>query len=134
MVTWGRDTLCRRCRGTGRYQRLRCLLCEGKGIITPPTPEQRSEDAQDRAEQGADGEWLWHAHRALRACVARLDRLTSDDVWDELDSLGIEAPREPRAMGPVMTWGVREGLIERDGTHRSGRRHAALQYAYRALR
>lgn len=56
--------------------------------------------------------WRTFARKALRDAAVDGDDLTSDDVWHLLHEHGIPGPIEPRAMGPVMLGGVRDGWIE----------------------
>lgn len=55
--------------------------------------------------------WRSFARRALRDAAVSSDELTSDDVWWILRYHDIPDPTEPRAMGPVMLRGVRDGWI-----------------------
>ena len=71
--------------------------------------------ARDRAiDHVGTGSAFWRTYTrgALYECAGRFDDLTSDDVWAVLHRNGIPDPREPRAMGPVMLAGVREGWIK----------------------
>lgn len=63
--------------------------------------------------------------------------ITSEDVWALLEGVGYSKPAEPRAMGPVMQRGVREGLIRPTDTFRKGTmrsRHAAPIRVYEVVR
>ena len=72
--------------------------------------EKRAE-ALDRVEESARAEWLQTAKELLYQTALRRAKLTSDDLWDA----GLEKPREPRAMGPVFLYGVRQKWIKRTG-------------------
>lgn len=70
------------------------------------TAEEERDKAMRRAENGADPAWNERAFITLVevACLCR--RFTTDVMWQVLDS-----PREPRAMGPVISKGIREQII-----------------------
>jgi hypothetical protein len=55
--------------------------------------------------------WRSFARLALRDVAVSTEYLTSDDLWHVLKQHRIPPPIEPRAMGPVMLAGVREGWI-----------------------
>lgn len=65
--------------------------------------------------------WIDHATAALMSLLALKPVLSSDDVWAELERLGIEPPDEPRAMGPVMLAAVRAGHMRPLGFVQSAR-------------
>jgi hypothetical protein len=80
--------------------------------------------------------WLPQAREALRYVAKWNETLTSEDVWDTLEEMGIGTPSDNRAMGPVMRWGETEGLIGRtDHFFRADRpsRHRAPIQVYRSL-
>ncbi len=56
--------------------------------------------------------WSELAKLSLMIVSCARNELTSDDVWQALKAAGVSSPEEPRAMGSVMTWGAKEGLIE----------------------
>lgn len=55
--------------------------------------------------------WNQYAKLALTIRATQESQLTSDDVWRQLKLAGVEGPVEPRAMGPIMKWGTKQGLI-----------------------
>lgn len=63
--------------------------------------------AINQAEQNAPEQWLADARAAVRHLAEKHPTFIVDAVWD----LGLPKPPEARAIGPVMLWGVREGLI-----------------------
>ena len=68
--------------------------------------------ALERVERGANAEWMMWATQIVALVADILPEFTTDDVWDRLDTVpDIQTP-EPRAMGPVMTKAVRDGVIE----------------------
>lgn len=74
------------------------------------TPEEAKWEGMEAVLHSADPEWLILASMAIRAVAKRQEFLTSDQVWKEL---GDRVPREPRALGPVMTTAARNGLIRK---------------------
>lgn len=71
------------------------------------------DDALDRVEHAA-GDWNELARAAVTVVAHAQPELISDDVWNA----GLPAPREGRALGPVMLWAQRAGLITPTGTFR----------------
>jgi hypothetical protein len=72
--------------------------------------------AIERVERAAREEWLAAAFRAAEyVCRERgpEGRFTTDAVWAVLARWSVPAPREPRAMGPVMKRVEREGLAHK---------------------
>lgn len=55
--------------------------------------------------------WRPFAMKALHEAAVTRKELTSDDVWRILHRRKIPSPGEPRAMGPVMVAGQKEGWI-----------------------
>jgi hypothetical protein len=78
--------------------------------------------------------WASFANLALRAVAGRQQVVTSDDVWAELERIGIPEPGEKRAIGPVMVAGVRAGWIEPLGytTGTNPKHHADVMRTYRS--
>lgn len=58
-------------------------------------------------EENAGEEWNAEADAALAFIASQHDLLTSDDIWEVLDS----KPHEPRAMGAVLRRGQAAGII-----------------------
>lgn len=74
------------------------------------------------ADKNADEAWKLTALGMVVAVSDRLDDFTTDDLWDA----GLAKPREPRALGPVMTRAAKLGLIRKTGEYRKSRyRNAA---------
>lgn len=97
---------------------------------TAPDGARARDVAVERAERGADPAWLEAAAAAIRTVAGR-GPFTTDDVWKELDRRGAPDPREPRALGAVMTAARRAGTIaptdrfkptDRAAGHRSPKR------------
>lgn len=77
------------------------------------------DEAMRRVEAGAEEEWKDHAFEAVRLLAnpaADMYLITPDDLWDY-----VEKPREPRALGPVMTRAAKAGLIRSTIFHENSR-------------
>jgi hypothetical protein len=75
-------------------------------------------EAMARVETNAKEEWKDAACRAVAHLCKDRDYITSEDVWRVLKSWQIPPPREPRAMGPVLTKMVARKVIEPTGNYR----------------
>ena len=74
---------------------------------------RRARDASmAQVEEHADPVWMSEAESIMRALVTPW---TTDVVWETLHRRGIAAPREPRALGPLVMKLYKAGLIERTG-------------------
>ena len=83
-----------------------------------------------------DPPWRTFAARALLAVCRRQETVTSEDVWAELDRMGIPRPIEGRALGPVMMAALRDGLIVGAGYERGTdpKHHRDILRVYRVVR
>lgn len=101
-----------------------------------------AEEARDdgiRTVAASEAPFVAVAFRALELLARNShgSTLTSEDVWTVMAAGGFGKPAEPRAMGPVMQRGVREGLIRPTDTFRKGTmrsRHAAPIRVYEVVR
>lgn len=73
--------------------------------------DEARDEAIERVDGNADPDWKDAAYDAALRVATRSDRLTSDDVWDELVKGPDVATHEPRAMGPVMLRLRKDGVI-----------------------
>ena len=73
--------------------------------------EAARDEAVDRVERNADGDWMAAAQDAIGALVSARQEFTTDDVWAVLSGWGVPEPREGRAMGAVMRRAARSGLV-----------------------
>lgn len=102
-------------------------------VVSSPTITQARTErdaAVAQVEDAADGAWLIQAGDAIRHLATIGVPFSTDDVWDRLYALAVPAPREPRALGPVVKRALTAGIIQPDGTTQSRRRHAALIRTY----
>ena len=84
------------------------------------------------AARGTDDDWADRALEAVHETALKLSYFASDDVWQR----GLEKPREPRAMGPVMMRAVRLGYCEATAMTRATSnvtQHAQPIRVYRSL-
>jgi hypothetical protein len=78
-------------------------------------------EAMSAVDEAASEVWKAHADIAIDTVARRrTELLTADDVWAELDRLGIRLPEgtDSRALGPRMTRAATVGLIVKTGTTR----------------
>ena len=75
-------------------------------------------EGMERAEAGASPEWKHYATLVITALAREVKEFTSDEVWEGLKLCGIQAPEEPRAMGPMMRNAAKAGLITKTGYSR----------------
>jgi hypothetical protein len=80
------------------------------------------------ADYHAVESWRVAARQALADLAAVAgpgSMLTTDDVWRRLADLGVERPREPRAMAAVVRSAIRQSIIRRTGYYRPTKRSEA---------
>lgn len=80
--------------------------------------------------------WQPLALGVVRSLAVSGAPFTSDAVWHELDAQGIARPSEPRAMGAVLMYAVRQRWIVKTGRYvtahdPASRNHARPQAEYR---
>lgn len=98
---------------------------------TPQEAQQRRDNRMDQAENGTSQEWIDAARRAVWDLATNRRDFTTDDVWHLLEQRGVPAPREPRALGPVVFKALRSGAIRDTGRIvRSVRRHSTKITVY----
>jgi len=94
------------------------------------------EEAVARVTRGTDPDWKRAALSAVYFVATQNEFVTADPVWHELDARGIERPREPSALGPVMRTAKMLGWLEStDRTLESERpeAHGKPQRVWRSL-
>lgn len=91
------------------------VIPEPKPRPSSPSPEaQRAAsvaagvEGAARAHAGADPEWIEAARLAIRRTAEAREEFTSDDVWEVGE---LPRTRDNRALGPQMTWAMRQGWI-----------------------
>jgi hypothetical protein len=75
----------------------------------PCALDDRDRDIQT-ADRGADDAWREAALATIELVARTRPQFTTDDVLEANPAL--EAAREPRALGPMMLYAARDGLIE----------------------
>ena len=88
------------------------------------------DEALARVEAGTDPNWAMMAEESVASLARSGKPFSSDDVWEALNSLRVEAPREPRAMGPVMRRMIVDNVITATGFAISRRRHGGTVRMY----
>lgn len=84
--------------------------------MSAPTNGRRTGARDDRdhdiqaADRGADDAWREATLATIRQVAATTEQFTTDDVLEANPAL--EEAREPRALGPMMLYAARDGLIE----------------------
>lgn len=103
--------------------------------IIPDSSRKARDEAMARVDEAADHEWKYWANRAVHNLARSQGEFSTDAVWALLDHWEVPAPREPRAIGPVMTRAVNDGLITPMGYKQSTsiKRHARPMRTYRGL-
>lgn len=87
-----------------------------------------------RVDRAVDPEWRDLAYEAVVETAAELpDGFIVDDVWQHLPA-GVEDPREPRAMGPVMRRAQSAGIIVPTNEYRPSARVTAHRNPRRVWR
>ena len=74
-------------------------------------------EAMDQVEANALMSWKIAAQNAIRDLAGNNKEFVADDVWGLLQRRGVPAPREPRALGPMMKLAAVAGVIEWTGVH-----------------
>jgi hypothetical protein len=88
------------------------------------------DEALVRVEAGTDPNWAMMAEESVARLARSGEPFSSDDVWEALSFLQVEAPREPRAMGPVMRRMIMDNVITATGFAVSRRRHGGTVRMY----
>jgi hypothetical protein len=78
-------------------------------------------EAMDQVEANALMSWKIAAQNAIRDLAGNNKEFVADDVWGLLQRRGVPAPREPRALGPMMKLAAVAGVIEWTGVHKQSR-------------
>ena len=81
-----------------------------------------TEQAISQVERNADEEWKRQARRAIEEVAHDLGFFTTDDVWLYLETLGIDAPHEPRALGAMIREATTKRVIVATGRYKKSSR------------
>lgn len=113
----------------GGLVEIKCLT-HGKILVKPEDgiPTKSGAQLRDEALEAVDDPpWKAFALQALEKVARRQDELSSEDVWEELEIMGIPKPSEGRAMGPVLMAAVKSGWIIPDRyEHATNPKHHAM--------
>lgn len=111
-------------------------FCDCTHAWTPPKTTAQAQAETDAAvaqvDENADAAWQEQAANAVRV-LAIGGTFTPDDVWEWLTAQGVPAPREPRALGPVIRRALEARIIHATGYSTSRRRHGAVIRVYEAV-
>lgn len=99
-----------------------------------PLATQARDRDMERVERAADPEWKDAAYDAVVQTAREIPRgFIVDDVWHRIPRT-IEAPLEPRAMGPVMRRAQSDGVIVPTNEYRASARVTAHRNPRRVWR
>lgn len=76
-----------------------------------------TERAIDSVGRAADPKWMKMARLEVRYQADSGRRFTTDDIWQRMEQLGVEPPRERRALGAVMREMQKAGVIRPTGEY-----------------
>lgn len=65
------------------------------------TATQLRDEALDQVEDNANAEWFATALQVIKDLAERAEKLTSDDVWEELKNYPQVQTHQPSAMGAI---------------------------------
>lgn len=98
---------------------------------TLDTARKERDRAMVQVGQASDSTWVREAATVIRdLATAGVGPFSADDVWNNLEAKGITAPREPRALGPVLKRLTQAQVIQPEGYVPSVRRHCAPVRSY----
>jgi hypothetical protein len=88
------------------------MTADGR-LFDPDEGERRKLDAMGRADAHAAGDWRTVARRCVRHAAETRREFTTDHLWALLARHYPNVhTHEPRAMGPLMVWAQKNGLVE----------------------
>lgn len=92
------------------------ILPQGAGPLFDSTEAGRRnrDEALERVERAADEEWKERAWAYLNRMAKAQPEFCAEDLW----LAGLDKPREPRALGPLLMHARRDGLIAPSGRYR----------------
>lgn len=73
----------------------------------------------DKSKFTPSDEWYVKAYKCVIKIAKKYRLFTADDIW----SAGLEKPREPRVLGPVLRKISKEGLIRKSTIYKESRRN-----------
>ena len=93
--------------------------------------KQSRDDAMERVEAHAAEEWKNLEQDIIFSVCQKQGAFTSEDLW----RAGLPKPREPRALGPMLTAAAKKGWCESSGNYVRGSsvtRHGAPIVVWRS--
>lgn len=101
-------------------------MSEPAKIYSLEQARERAELAIAQVDEHAHEMWKDEAKWAVAYVAKRHQEFIFDRVWDTLrEFCPTVHTHEHRAMGPIVRWAVKEGLIAKTGRTAPGRRNAA---------
>lgn len=85
-------------------------------LFDPEGAKAARDEAMKRAEKAAHEEWKARALSTILLVCTKRGTFTSEDLW----KAGLPKPREPRALGPMLTKAAKRGWCEPSGTYVKG--------------
>lgn len=92
-----------------------------------------AQEGEERAYRAAMESWKAEARDSLYRVACLHGEITTDDVWADLASRGIEEPRENRAMAGVISHGKKEGWIVASDPKRRRESNRPVHHAFPCL-
>lgn len=86
------------------------------------TAIQLRDEALDRVEENANAEWFAVALQVIQDLAEKLDKVTSDDVWEQLKNHPEVQTHQPSAMGAIFRKACNLNLISATDTFISSKR------------
>lgn len=98
---------------------------------------QERDASLDQVERGTDPDWANQAEAVVLDLAARerdgyAGEFSGDEVWHALKAREVPAPREPRALGPILKRLTNAGKITPSGFKESTRRKGSPVRTYNA--
>ena len=103
-----------------------------RGLFDPDEGRARRDEGMANADDHANPDWRDRALEAVYQLAASKPVFCAEDVWER----GLEKPREPRALGPVMMRAAKLGYCRGTMQHRNSRmvtQHATPVRVYESL-
>lgn len=83
--------------------------------------EEDTNNAVNIAGAYANPAWYQEAEATVSILIRQGNDFTTDDVWELLEHTGLRTP-EPRALGSIIRFMAKEGLIKATGSYRKSLR------------
>lgn len=118
-------------------------FCQYGSVSIPASPKpsfpiqaaiKQKTDSIQKTYSNADPEWIKSVLNLIRDMCRKRTDFIADDVWFEMQSRGVMAPEEPRALGAVFAIAKKQRLIRASNRFKSSaRRHASPMRVWESL-